>query len=387
MVAYLQYLCSNDIDIPVGRIIHSGLQNHFGGYENDASIARLDAETFFVVAPTVQQTRALYWLLRNRPVNSSVAVEPVTSLYTAINVIGPLSRELMSHFAPVSAAEFPFFSFRKIDIGYASGILAMNLTHTGEVGWLLYVPNEYALHVYETLLDVGRQYNICHAGHLTMRTLRIERLYGYWGQDLDSTTTPIECGRMFRVRFDKGGDFIGRDALLDEMSQRGAGPKRLYVQLLLDDFDLDSDPWPMGGEPIYCNGIYCGKTTTAGYGFTLERQVCLGYVKNPDPETGESRACTGSFIQSSRFEVIIGGRRFPAKVNIRSPRLPAPSLLAGSSVSAAPTFSAGGVTFGGDPHRTAALAADSGSNAELYAATQVISPANAFQEFMKHTKR
>lgn len=37
----LQYLFSNDLDVPVGHIVHTGMLNEGGGYENDCSIARL----------------------------------------------------------------------------------------------------------------------------------------------------------------------------------------------------------------------------------------------------------------------------------------------------------------------------------------------------------
>jgi len=67
-------------------------------------------------------------------------------------------------------------------------------------------------------------------------------------------------------------DFIGRDALL---KQREQGVKRKYVQLLLNDHDLEFDTWCWGGEPIYRNGKYCGMTTTTGYGFTFKKQVNL----------------------------------------------------------------------------------------------------------------
>ena len=70
------------------------------------------------------------------------------------------------------------------------------------MGWVLYIPNEYALYVYECLIKAGKDYSITLAGHFAMRTLRIERFYAFWGQDIDSTTTPFECGRAFRVKFD-----------------------------------------------------------------------------------------------------------------------------------------------------------------------------------------
>lgn len=61
---------------------------------------------------------------------------------------------------------------------------------------------QYALHVYTTLNEAGKKYGIKHAGYFAMRSLRIERFYAFWGQDLDTTTTPLECGRSWRVKFD-----------------------------------------------------------------------------------------------------------------------------------------------------------------------------------------
>ena len=41
VVDYLQYVCSNDINRPVGMVVHTGMQNQQGGYENDCSVVRL----------------------------------------------------------------------------------------------------------------------------------------------------------------------------------------------------------------------------------------------------------------------------------------------------------------------------------------------------------
>lgn len=72
------------------------------------------------------------------------------------------------------------------------------------------------------------------------------------------------------VFLQKNIDFIGRDAL---MKQKEEGVKRMYIQLLLEDHDLETDLWPWGGEPIYRNGKQVGVCTTTGYGFTFKKQV------------------------------------------------------------------------------------------------------------------
>lgn len=61
---------------------------------------------------------------------------------------------------------------------------------------------QYALHVYDRLVDLGKDYGVQHVGYIAMKTLRIEKFFGFWGQDFNPTTTPLECGRAFRVKFE-----------------------------------------------------------------------------------------------------------------------------------------------------------------------------------------
>lgn len=318
VVSLLQYLCSNDVDIPIGCITHTGMQNKWGGYENDCSLVRLGENFYMLIGPTDQQMRCQTWIKRHLPVDSPVVVADVTSMYTAICVMGPRARDLMTELtdSSMTSRDFPFFTCKIMDIGLASGIKVMNLTHTGELGWVLYIPNEYALHVYDLLVDVGAKYEIKHVGYYAMRTLRIEKFYAFWGKDMDTTTTPLECGRGFRVKFDKG-DFMGKEALL---KQKNEGVKRRYIQLVLEDHDIHNDVWPWGGEPIYLGDRCIGLTTTTGYGFTMGKQVCLGFIQNLD-SSGNPQIVTNDYILKNTFHVVIGGKFFPAKANIHSPAL------------------------------------------------------------------
>ncbi|KAK0176323.1 hypothetical protein PV328_000470 [Microctonus aethiopoides] len=320
VVDLLQYLCSNDVDVPVGSIIHTGMQNHRGGYENDCSLARIAHNHYMMIAPTIQQTRCKHWINRHLPADGSVAVSDVTSAYTAICIMGPATKPLLAELTDtdLSPKNFPFFTFKELDVGLANGIRTMNLTHTGELGYVLYIPNEFALHVYTRLIEAGAKYGIKHAGYYATRALRVEKFYAFWGQDLDTFTTPLECGRAWRVKFNKDIKFIGRDALL---KQREIGVKRRYVQLLLVDHDCDFDTWCWGGEPIYRNGKYCGMTTTTGYGFTFKSQVCLGFIQNID-DKGTLQQVTKEYVLSGDYEVDVAGIRYRAKCHLHSPNLP-----------------------------------------------------------------
>lgn len=196
IVDFLQYLCSNDVDIPIGNICHTGMHNeHTGGYENDCSLARLSENHYMMIAPTIQQTRCKAWIRRHLPPagNHSIHLNDVTSSYTAICILGPFSRKLLSELTDtdLSPKNFPFFTYKELEVGLANGIRTFNLTHTGELGYVLYIPNEFALHVYSQLWEKGQKYQIKHAGYYATRALRVEKFFAFWGQDLDTFTTPV----------------------------------------------------------------------------------------------------------------------------------------------------------------------------------------------------
>jgi len=332
VVDFLQYLCSNDVDIPIGHIVHTGMQNQYGGYENDCSVARLAENRYMLMSPSIQQMRSYTWLKRHLP--KEVVLQDVTSLYTALCVMGPFSRALVARLTQTSldSRTFPFFTARYLDIACAPEILTMNMTHTGELGYVFYIPNEFALHVYNAIVEAGKTFGLKHCGYYAMRAVRIEKFYAFWGQDLDSHTTPMECGRGFRCKMKSDIPFLGREALQQQLDH---GIKKLFVMLLLDPIDhsVDLDPWPWGGEPIYRDGKYCGTVTTTSYGFSLHKQICLGFIQDFGDD-GKPKTIGPDFIKNAEFEVDICGVNYPAQCRLNPPILPKKVMLEGPEAAA-----------------------------------------------------
>ena len=195
----------------------------------------------------------------------------------------------------------------------------MNMTHTGEQGYVLYIPNEFAVEIYDSIIEAGEEFGIRNCGYFAMRALRIEKFYAFWGQDIDSYTTPMESGRNFRTKVQKNIDFIGGEVIAEE-DKRGVGKKTLCLFLVdHQDHDSDVDPWPWGHEPIFRDGVFVGSVTTCSYGFSLKKHVGLCYITNPDqPFTDQD------FIKSGKtYEIEIAGTRYPIKVRLTPPTLPA----------------------------------------------------------------
>ena len=293
-----------------------------GGFENDCTVLRLDEYWYFVISVPSQHVKVYHYLNRSLPSNGSVQLRDVTSMYTAFNCIGPDAEELLYKLSGsrVTKADFPAMTCKILNISQATDVLVMRLTHAGEDGFILYVPSEYALHVYSSLCN-EKDFGVQLAGHQALRSLRIERFFLYWGSDLNPSVTPLQCDRETRVDFTKPY-FLGKKALLQEKQQ---GIYRRVVQLLLhpDRFNPHwVDAWPWSSEPVFRNGQYVGMTTSCGWGYSLERMVCLAYVRNSNPD----EPVTLDYLTSGQYEVEIAGTRYPAAINLYPPKLPDPNL-------------------------------------------------------------
>jgi 4-methylaminobutanoate oxidase (formaldehyde-forming) len=191
---------------------------------------------------------------------------------------------------------------QEIDIGYAR-VMALRLTYVGELGWELYVPTEFTLHVFDRLVEAGADVGLRHAGLNALETLRLEKAYRDYCHDIDNLDTPLEAGLRFAVDFDKPGGFIGKEALL---KQREEGVRVRLVQFLLED----PEPVLHAEEPIYRDGVRVGYIKAGGYGHTLGGAVGLGPVESED-------GVTPDFVKSGSYEIEVSGTRYPARASLR----------------------------------------------------------------------
>ncbi|XP_053988034.1 pyruvate dehydrogenase phosphatase regulatory subunit, mitochondrial-like isoform X1 [Hylaeus volcanicus] len=323
VVEYLQQLCSNDANIPVGGIVHTGMQNERGGYENDCLLVRQSENSYFMVSPTSQQTRIYQWMSRHLPADHSVGLNDVTSKYTVINLVGPKATGLLSELSNSNINLSPF-TYKTANVAYASDVMIMSFTNTGESGYCLYIPTEYALHVYSRLMEVGKDYGVRDVGVLTQRFMRIERFIPFWAEELTPFVTPYEAGFGYSVKLNKEY-FIGKFALQHQKEQ---GVTKRLVLFVVNELDINKDVWPWGGEPVYRNNEFVGTVTSAGYGFATEKHICLGFISSPSPKhmQPDANIVTTDFIMdpTARYEIDIAGTRFPAKPHIHP--LPIPAL-------------------------------------------------------------
>ena len=266
VVSFLQRVCANDIDKPVGALTYTQLLNRRAGIEADLTVTRLGEEHFRVVTSTASGVRDASWLRRHAP--DGVTVDDVTGAYGCLCLWGPAAREILAPLAE-EPLDFGFMRARRLHIG-AVPVLAQRVTFVGEFGWELYAPTEYMLTLWDNLVAAGAPLGLRPAGYRAMDAMRLEKGYRVWGSDITTDTTPDEAGLSFAVRIDK--DFIGRDALLAARSAPGEA-RRLRCLTLADPTTVC-----LGTEPVRVDGRACGRVTSGGYGYRVGESIAYAYL-------------------------------------------------------------------------------------------------------------
>ena len=259
-LAFLEQMCANRIDRPVGTVVYTQLLNERGGIEADLSVMRRDQDRFLLVTGTAFGTHNRAWLARHAPDN--VYVDDVTSAYACLCLWGPKVRHVLD-------LDFPYMQARELSVGEVP-VIASRVTYVGELGWELYCPAEYGLRLWDTLNVDG----VTPGGYRAIDALRLEKGYRAWASDLTSETTPYEAGLGFAVKPDKG-HFIGRAAL-------GEPQEKLVCLTLADPRSI-----ALGSEPVRTDaGEIVGRVTSGGFGYAVGASIAYAYVPAELAEPG-----------------------------------------------------------------------------------------------------
>jgi 4-methylaminobutanoate oxidase (formaldehyde-forming) len=298
---YLNYICGNDISVPVGKIIYTQFLNNRGGIEADVTVTRLSETAYIVVTPAATVQRELQWM-RKHLGDHNVVITDTTSAEGVLAVMGPNARKLLEKVSPHdwSNENHPFGQAHDIELGMGLA-RAHRVTYVGELGWELYMPSDMAAHAFETLHEAGKELDLKLCGMHMMDSLRIEKGFRHFGHDITEEDHVLEAGLGFAVKTAKE-NFIGRDAVL---AKKESGLEMRMVQFKLKD----AEPMLYHNEPVIRDGEIVSYITSANYGHTLVGAIGMGYV----PCAGEKP----DEVLASKYEIEIAGVRVEAEASLR----------------------------------------------------------------------
>ena len=290
-LAFLQWMCVNNVDVPVGRSVYTPLLTPHGGFRADLTIMRLGAEHFRVITGAFDGGRDKHWFRRHMPTDGSVTFTDMSAGLCTIGVWGPNAERTMAKIVTgdhksldVSQAAFPYGSVRDVLIDGAPCTM-FRISYVGENGWEVYTKMEHGLRLWDAIAEAGKEYGIVPVGiGVYGLTGRIEKGYRLMGSELESEYTPVEAG-LARPKV-KSADFIGKAAYLE-----ARGEPQVTTMCTLEMLSHRSaegiDRYPTGGnEPILTkDGARIvdakgrvSRVTTAGAAPSLGTYLLMAYL-------------------------------------------------------------------------------------------------------------
>lgn len=272
-LAFLDRVFANRIDRPVGSIVYTAALTDRGGIRLDLTIARKGEELFRVVTGGGSGQHDLAFLRASIRERERVRITERTGSLFGLGLWGPRARDVLAAVtdADVSDAAFPYMTARYVNVGEVHPVWAQRISYAGELGWELYGQFAMGARAWDLLMEAGRAHGIVAVGGGAFDSLRLEKGYRLWGQDIHTEYGPDEAGLGFAVAMGTG-DFRGRAAV--EAARAAGGPARRLTCMTLDD----PRHVVMGKEPIHHDGRIVSYVTSANYGYSIGRGIAYGYL-------------------------------------------------------------------------------------------------------------
>ena len=262
---FLERLTTGNLRKKPGSITYCLLLNESAGIMSDITVMRRGEKDFFI---GVNSNIDINYLKLQAP--DTVFVRDITAGTVALGLFGPKSRELAQSLTrdDLSNEALGYFKLKHTYLGHVPVMLA-RLSYVGELGYEIYTTADLALKLWDTIWQAGKKFGLIAAGRGAFNSMRLEKGYRSYGQDMNSEHNPHEAGLAFAVR--KAGGYIGAEAL--SKVDPTALSKRL-VCLVLDN----PQHVVLGKEPVLHEGKVVGYITSSYFGHTIGKQLAYAWV-------------------------------------------------------------------------------------------------------------
>ena len=278
--------------LKVGGCRYGLMLREDGFVYDDGVVARLAEDRFHVTTTTGGAPRVMAHMedyLQTEWPDLDVFLTSITEQYAVIALQGPNARKVLEPFVTdidLSEEAFPHMAVRE---GYICGVPSrlFRVSFTGEAGFEVNVPADYAESVWKTLYEHGKQYGITPYGTETMHVLRCEMGFIIVGQETDGTATPDDLGLSGLVSKVKT-DFVGKRSLT-RPDITAEGRKQLVglltkngQEVLDEGAQVVADPSAPVPMPML------GHVTSSYYSSNCGRSIAMAMIKNGRARMGET---------------------------------------------------------------------------------------------------
>jgi len=268
---FLQKVCSNDVaSLTIGKAQYSCFPNGKGGIVDDLLVYYFEENKYLLVVNASNIEKDWNWCVSNN--TEGAELENASDWMAQLAVQGPKATELLQTLTDTNLSEIPYYSFKVGSFSGAQDVIISNTGYTGAGGFELYFYPEYATKIWNALFEAGVEYGIKPIGLGARDTLRLEKGYCLYGNDIDDTTSPLEAGLGWITKFVEGKNFIDRD-FLEKQKSEGVSRKLIRFELLERGIPRH------GYEIVNENSEVIGHVTSGTMLPNSKIGIGMGYVK------------------------------------------------------------------------------------------------------------
>jgi len=264
----IQRVTTNDASKLVdGQAQYSSLPDENGGLVDDLIVYRIKADDYLLVVNAGNIETDWNWISKFNI--AGVEMKNISDELCLFAVQGPKAVAVLQQLTAVELSAIKYYHFTIAEFAGASDVLISNTGYTGAGGFEIYVKNEHALKVWNAIFDAGKDQNIKPIGLGARDTLRLEMGFCLYGNDIDSTTSPLEAGLGWITKFSK--EFTNSNGL---KKQKEEGIKRKLVGFKMIDKGIPRHDYTIKST----DGSTIGKVTSGSISPVLGVGIGLGYV-------------------------------------------------------------------------------------------------------------
>ncbi len=193
--------------------------------------------------------------------------------YALIAVQGPESPGILKSLTDADLDGLKYYAGLPGTVAGVPALIART-GYTGEDGFELFVEPEHAVELWQALTKAGEGAGLVPCGLSCRDTLRLEAGMPLYGHELTTSLTPFDAGLGRVVKFEKEGDFVGREALAEAAARAQENPPRVLVGLVAEGRRV-----PRAGYAVVAGGgEVIGEVTSGAPSPTLGKPIAMAYV-------------------------------------------------------------------------------------------------------------
>ena len=267
----IQNITTNDASkLKIGSAQYTCMPNADGGIIDDLIIYMIGENKYMLVVNAANLEKDWNWINDNNTFDAELTDESDNMGILAVQ--GPKAIDVLQKLTDTDLSKIPFYKFEFGTVASIENVIISATGYTGSGGFELYMSDNKTNDIWDALFEVGKEENILPVGLGARDTLRLEKGYCLYGNDIDDTTSPIEAGLKWITKFKKDGDYPSKQLFIDQFK---AGVDRKLVA-----FKMDGKRIPRNGYKVLnLDSDEIGIVTSGSFSPSLDIPIGMAYVK------------------------------------------------------------------------------------------------------------